>query len=100
MRRRFLILISTAIAVILVVGGILMVARKSRSKPKVEVARYPHQHLLKSEWEPAAKLPAGVYTLREGESLAAIAKRRYGHQNYYDLIKLHNHLSDAFVVAA
>lgn len=45
-------------------------------------------------------MPAGLYTLREGESLAGVAERRYGHQKYYEIIKLHNHLSDAFTVAA
>ena len=100
MKRRFPILISVAVAALLVVGGVFILARKSQLKPKVEVERYSHQHLPKSEWEQSAELPAGLYKLREGESLAGVAKQRYGHERYSDVIKLHNKLPDASSVAA
>lgn len=40
-----------------------------------------------------------VYILQEHDSLASIAARRYGHENYFEVIKLYNHLEDAAVVA-
>lgn len=100
MKRRSLFLIASATAAILVVGGILIIRRSSWWKPKVQAKRYLHQHLPASEWEPAATLTTGSYTLREGDTLASIARLRYGHQNYSDVIKLHNHIEDPTAVAA
>jgi len=62
--------------------------------------RYPHEHLQASALEPLAKLQTVDYTLREGETLASIAKLRYGHQNYYPIIKLYNHIEDEAQVPA
>ena len=61
---------------------------------------YPHEHLQASALEPLAKLQTGDYTLREGETLASIARLRYGHQNYYPIIKLYNHIEDETRVPA
>lgn len=54
--------------------------------------RYPHEHLQGSALEPLAKLQAVDYTLRDGETLGDIARLRYGHQNYYPIIKLYNRI--------
>jgi hypothetical protein len=100
MKRRLLILVSVAVAAFLVVGGVFIRSRKSRLKSSVELQRYPHQHLSRSEWEQSAKLPAGLYKLREGDSIAGVAERRYGHERYSDVIQLHNKLPNASSVAA
>jgi hypothetical protein len=60
----------------------------------VRETRYTHEHLQTSALEPRAKLLTVDYTLGQGETLASVAKRRYGHQNYYRVIKLYNHLED------
>jgi len=62
--------------------------------------RYPHEHLQASALEPLAKLQTVNYILREGETLSSIAKLRYGHQHYYHVIKLYNHIDDETQVAA
>jgi hypothetical protein len=100
MKGKFLILIAGAVAAILLAGGIVLMRRNSSSKPPLKTQRYPHQHLPASEWEPTAKLTAVSYKLREGESLAKIATLRYGHQNYYHVVKLYNHIENEAGVAA
>lgn len=62
--------------------------------------RYPHEHLHASALEPLAKLQTVDYTLREGETLAGIARLRYGHQHYYHVIKLYNHINDEAQIPA
>lgn len=98
MKRKYLFLIAIAAAAILVVAGILIIRRKSRLKPKVQAQRYLHQHLPSSEWEPTAKFTDASRTLREGETLASIARLRYGHQNYAGVIKLYNHIENVEAV--
>ncbi|MEN3327840.1 MAG: hypothetical protein V7638_2647 [Acidobacteriota bacterium] len=61
--------------------------------------RYTHEHLQTSALEPRAKLLTVDYTISDGETLASVAKRRYGHQNYYRVIKLYNHVEDERQVA-
>ena len=100
MKRRYLILIAGAAAALILAGGFLIARRASRSKPEVQAQRYPHQHLSSSEWEPAAKFTDASRTLREGESLASIARLRYGHQKYSGVIKLYNHIDDETAVRA
>jgi hypothetical protein len=96
MKRRYLFLTATAIAVV-IIAGVSFAIRRQRAKP-IQAARHIHQHLPRSEWEPASSVGA-VYTLRERDSLATIAARRYGHEDYYAVIKLYNHIEDAAVVA-
>jgi len=98
MKRKPLFLIAATAAVILVVAGILMIKRRSRFTPKVQTQRYLHQHLPSSEWEVSTRLTSVPHTLREGETLARIAKLRYGHQNYSDVIKLYNHVENVETV--
>ncbi len=62
--------------------------------------RYPHEHLPASAFEPLANLQTSEYKLREGETLANIARLRYGHQHYHGVIKLYNHIEDETQVAA
>lgn len=100
MKRRSLFLIVIAAAAILVVVGILVIRRSTWWKPKVQAERYLHQHLPASEWEPAATLTTDSYTLREGDTLASLARQRYGHQKYYGVIKLYNHIENETAVAA
>ena len=62
--------------------------------------RYPHEHLSTSALEPRAKLQTVDYKLRDGQTLAEVARLRYGHQNYYSVIKLYNHIADERQMAA
>lgn len=97
---KLLIVLVCLAASVLVVGVFIVRRHPAWLRPKVQVKRYPHQHLPSSEWEAGAKLPAAPYTLREGETLAYVAKLRYGHQNYYHLIKLYNHIENEELVKA
>ena len=65
-----------------------------------EPKRYPHEHLQTSALEPSAELHTIDYKLRNGDTLANVARLRYGHQNYYRVIKLYNHLADEGQIAA
>jgi len=88
-----------AFAVCVVVFGIYVF----RQKPQTvlpQSKRYPHEHLQTSALEPSAQLHEVDYTLRNGETLAGVAKLRYGHQHYYRVIKLYNHLADEGQIAA
>jgi hypothetical protein len=74
-----------------------------RQKPRTVLPpfkRYPHAHLQTSALEPNAQLQQVDYTLRNGETLAGVARLRYAHQHYYRVIKLYNHLADEHQVAA
>src|ERR1700752_93615 len=74
----------------------------SRQQPTTiqQLKRYPHEHLQASAFEPLNKLQTVEYKLREGETLASVARLRYGHQKYYSVIKLYNHIEDETKVAA
>ena len=65
-----------------------------------QTRRYPHEHLQASALEPLAKLQTVDYTLRSGETLASVARQRYGHQNYALVIKLYNHIDDETQIPA
>lgn len=65
-----------------------------------EAKRYSHEHLQTSALEQNAELHTVDYKLRNGETIAGVAKLRYGHQHYYRVIKLYNHLEDERQVAA
>jgi hypothetical protein len=82
-----------------VVGGIILF-RQKRTPVQPQPKRYPHEHLQTSALEPSTELQTVDYTVRDGETLAGIAKRRYGHQSYYSVIKLYNHLEDERQIAA
>ena len=78
---------------------LLVVGCMIRKRPTT-LQRYPHEHLQTSALEPRAKLDTVNYTLRNGETLASVAKRRYGHEHYYRVIKLYNHLEDEGQIAS
>lgn len=65
-----------------------------------QTRRYPHEHLPATAFEPLAKLQTVEYKLKAGESLASVARLRYGHQNYYRVIKLYNNIEDETRVTA
>jgi len=98
MKRSSLLLIP--IAGLLVVAGILIARRTSWFQPRTQAQRYLHYHLASSDWEPTAKFTDASRTLREGETLASIARLRYGHQNYSNVIKLYNHIENVDAVPA
>ena len=79
-------------------GGLILSCQKRA--PVATVKRYPHEHLQTSALEPRDKLHTIDYKLPRGETLNGVAKLRYGHQNYYHVIKLYNHLEDAAQVDA
>jgi hypothetical protein len=78
------------------IGVLIVIAILSRRLPteSSSVQHYPHEHLRSSEWEVLSKLYQPTYTLKDGDTLASIATLRYGHQNYYRIIKLYNHIED------
>jgi hypothetical protein len=92
-------LIITIALGLVAVGGVILF-RQKRAMAQPEAKRYPHQHLQTSALEPRAKLHSVDYTLPQGETLANVARQRYGHQNYYRVIKLYNHLEDETQVEA
>src|ERR1700730_16513906 len=97
---KLLIILISFSASVVIVGVYIVRRHRAWSPPKVQAKRYPHQHLPSSEWEARAKLPAAPYTLREGETLAYVANLRYGHQNYYRIIKLYNHIENEELLKA
>ena len=56
--------------------------------------RYSHQHLPENKYESGMALTAKEYKLTQGNTLAQIAKLRYGHQKYAEVIELYNHIED------
>ena len=89
------LLILSVVVITLIIGGVVLVRRyPAWIEPRNEAKRYPHEHLPSSEWEAKAKLTVIDYTLRKDETLASVAVLRYGHQNYYRVIKLFNHIED------
>jgi len=92
------LIVSVALC-LLVLGGVI-VFRQKRATAEPEAKRYPHAHLQTSALEPRAKLRTVDYILPRGETLAGVAKLRYGHQNYSGVIKLYNNLKDEGQVAA
>lgn len=79
----------------LILGGVTACRPKSRA-----IQRYPHEHLPASAFEPLAKIQSVEYKLRAGETLASVAKLRYGHQHYSAILKLYNHIADETLVPA
>jgi hypothetical protein len=79
------------------VGGVIGCRQKRETVQQSK--HYPHEHLQASAFEPLAKLQTVEYKLREGETLANVARLRYGHQNYYRVIKVYNHIEDETQVA-
>ncbi len=92
------VIISFAVGVLLIGGIILVRQKQARVQPKLQVKRYPHEHLPSSAWEPKDKVHADSYTLRKDETLASVAVRTYGHQNYHRVIKLYNHIEDETIL--
>lgn len=92
------VIISLALC-LLVFGGVILF-RQKREPPLPVVKRYPHEHLQTSALEPRASLHTIDYKLPHGETLNGVAKLRYGHRDYYRVIKLYNHLEDEGQVAA
>ena len=82
------------LALCLLAFGSIALFRKQRTPVRQESKRYPHEHLQTSALEPNAQWNKVEYTLGNGETLAGVAKLRYGHQNYYRVIKLYNRLED------
>ena len=78
---------------LLVFGGVILFRQK-------RVKRYSHEHLQTSALEPGAELHTIDYKIPRGETLNGVAQLRYGHRNYYRVIKLYNHLADEAQVAA
>src|SRR6185503_13810460 len=85
--------------ILLLVFGSVSCSRQQRATLQ-QLKRYPHDHLQASAFEPLNKLQTVEYKLREGETLASVARLRYGHQKYYSVIKLYNHIEDETKVAA
>src|ERR1044071_5971641 len=87
------IIIGFAVSV-LVFGGLIFV------RPRLTPARYPHRHLQTLALEPGVELTTVDYKLPKGKTLNEVARLRYGHQSYYRIIKLYNHLEDEGQVTA
>lgn len=81
-------------ALCFVVLGAVIVSCKKSATVQSQQKRYPHEHLQTSALEPNAQLRTVDYKLGYGETLASVARLRYGHQNYYRVIKLYNNLAD------
>ena len=85
-------------ALSLVLGAVTSCKQPATVQPQPK--RYPHEHLQTSALEQNAELHTVDYKLRNGETIAGVAKLRYGHQHYYRVIKLYNHLEDERQIAA
>lgn len=92
--------VNVSFALCFVVCGIVIVACQKPAAVQPQQKRYPHEHLQTSALEPNAQLHVVDYKLGNGETLANIARLRYGHQNYYRVIKLYNNLEDERQLAA
>ena len=88
------------IALCLVVFGVVIVSCRKPATVQPQPKRYPHEHLQTSALEPNAQLHTVDYKLGNGETLASVARLRYGHQNYYRVVKLYNNLADERQLAA
>ena len=82
-----------------VVFGTVIIACRKPTTVKREPKRYLHEHVQASALEPNAELQEVDYKLRDGETLASIAKRRYGHQHYSRVIALYNRVEDERQIA-
>ena len=87
------------LVLLLLVLGSVSCSREQRVALQ-QLKRYPHEHLQAPAFEPLDKLQTVEYKLREGETLASVARLRYGHQKYSSVIKLYNHIEDETNVAA
>jgi hypothetical protein len=85
------------VVLLLMLGGICC-SRQTRQL--LPAKRYPHEHLQAAALEPLAKLQTVDYKLRSGETLASVARQRYGHQKYAEVIKLYNHVDDETQIPA
>ena len=95
------VLLVVALAFVLVIGSSIVVRNRIiHSQPSPHTRSYAHKHLPPSEWEPTRNIIDNEYKLRDGETLASIARRRYGHQKYSAAIKLLNHIQDDIAVNA
>ncbi|HXQ70374.1 MAG TPA: hypothetical protein VN844_07805 [Pyrinomonadaceae bacterium] len=88
------------VALCFVVLGTVIVSCRKPAAVQPQQERYPHEHLQTSALESNAQLRTVDYKLRDGETLASVARLRYGHQNYYRVIKLYNNLEDERQLAA
>ena len=89
-----------SVALCFVVFGSVIVSCQKPAAVQSQQKRYPHEHLQVSALEPNAQLHTVDYKLRNGETLASVARARYGHQNYHRVIKLYNNLTDERQLAA
>ena len=96
--RKPLFIIGLALCFVVCAGIILLLKKQAPVQPQAKP--YPHEHLQTSALEPLAKLRTVDYKVQPGETLAGIARLRYGHQNYYRVIKLYNHLDNEGELAA
>jgi hypothetical protein len=80
--------IVVSFALCFVVFGTVIVSCQKPAVVQPQPKRYPHEHLQMPALEPNAQLHTVDYKLRDGETLANTARLRYGHQNYYRVIKL------------
>ena len=87
------------LVLLLLVFGCVSCSREQRVALQ-QLKRYPHEHLQAPAFEPLDKLQTVEYKLREGETLASVARARYGHQKYSSIIKLYNHIEDETKVEA
>ncbi len=97
MKRSTQILLVTIITFVIsgiILGAFLLYRHPAKKTTLQQIQHYPHQHLSKSEYEPGAKLSEISYTLNAGDTLDNLATLRYGHENYYRVIKLYNHIED------
>jgi hypothetical protein len=92
--------IVVSFALCFVVFGTVIVSCQKPAVVQPQPKRYPHEHLQMPALEPNAQLHTVDYKLRDGETLANTARLRYGHQNYYRVIKLYNKLTDEHQIAA
>ena len=92
MKRSSLFFIAIAFAVVILAAVTFAIRRHSKPKPTL-TARHIHQHLPPSEWEPASSLGT-AYSLREHDSLASIARQRYGNKRYFEVIKVYNQIEN------
>lgn len=89
------LVVSVALLLLLTTIIIMLVRhKKPLTQSLVQQERYPHQHLNSSQWEPRAKLNTAEYKLRKNETLASVARMRYGHQKYSSVIKVYNRIAD------
>ena len=91
----------TSTVALFIIGSLLVFALRTntiQSPQRTEAKRYPHTHLPPSEWEPKRNVIESEHKLGDGETLASVARARYGHNKYSGVIKLYNHIADESAV--